>query len=130
MLSKMADRFDAHAEELGTLVTKEIGKKLDQGTFESTTAGATFRHTAGQVLTGDRHLRRGRARTVVQHLRGASGRRRDHRHLERDGRPVHPVHSLLRSPPGTPSRRKERPDSMPRSCWNKVRVMTSEFESA
>jgi betaine-aldehyde dehydrogenase len=50
-LSKMADRFDAHAEELGTLVTKEIGKKLDQGMFESTTAGATLRHTAGQVLT-------------------------------------------------------------------------------
>jgi betaine-aldehyde dehydrogenase len=50
-LSEMADRFDAHAEELGTLVTKEIGKKLDQGMFESTTAGATLRHTAGQALT-------------------------------------------------------------------------------
>jgi betaine-aldehyde dehydrogenase len=27
-LSEMADRFDAHAQELGTLVTKENGKKL------------------------------------------------------------------------------------------------------
>lgn len=43
----MSDRFDAHAEEPGTLVTKEFGKKLDQGMFESTTAGATLRHTAG-----------------------------------------------------------------------------------
>ena len=44
-LSKMADRFDAHAEELGTLVTKEIGKKLDQGMFESTTAGQVLTET-------------------------------------------------------------------------------------
>jgi len=44
-LSEMADHFDAHAEELGTLVTKENGKKLAEGMFESTTAGATLRHT-------------------------------------------------------------------------------------
>jgi acyl-CoA reductase-like NAD-dependent aldehyde dehydrogenase len=49
-LSEMADRFDAHAEELGTLVTKENGKKLAEGMFESTTAGATLRHAAAQAL--------------------------------------------------------------------------------
>jgi betaine-aldehyde dehydrogenase len=50
-LSEMADRFDAHAEELGTLVTKENGKILAQGMFESTTAGGTLRHNAAQALT-------------------------------------------------------------------------------
>jgi betaine-aldehyde dehydrogenase len=50
-LSEMADRFDAHADELGTLVTKENGKKRDQGLFESTTAGVTLRHAASQALT-------------------------------------------------------------------------------
>jgi acyl-CoA reductase-like NAD-dependent aldehyde dehydrogenase len=38
----MADRFDAHADELGALVTKENGKILAQGMFESTTAGGTL----------------------------------------------------------------------------------------
>jgi betaine-aldehyde dehydrogenase len=33
-LSEMADRFDARAEELGTLVTKENGKKIAEGLFE------------------------------------------------------------------------------------------------
>src|ERR1700759_3334265 len=51
-LLEMADRFDAHAEELGVLVTKENGKKRDQGMFESTLAGGTLRHTARQALTG------------------------------------------------------------------------------
>src|SRR6202042_3609720 len=32
-LNAMADRFDAHAEELGTLVTKENGKKIAEGLF-------------------------------------------------------------------------------------------------
>lgn len=50
-LSEMADRFDAHADELGALVTKENGKKLAEGMFESTTAGATLRHAAAQALT-------------------------------------------------------------------------------
>src|SRR5579862_3430826 len=50
-LSEMADRFDAHADELGTLVTKENGKILAQGMFESTTAGGTLRHNAGEALT-------------------------------------------------------------------------------
>ena len=50
-LLEMADRFDAHAEELGVLITKENGKKRDQGMFESTTVGGTLRHTAGQALT-------------------------------------------------------------------------------
>ncbi len=50
-LSEMADRFDANAEKLGLLVTEEVGKKRDQGMFESTTAGGTLRHTAGQALT-------------------------------------------------------------------------------
>ena len=48
----MADRFDAHADELGALVTKENGKILAQGMFESTTAGGTLRHNAAQALTG------------------------------------------------------------------------------
>ena len=50
-LSEMADRFDAHADELGTLVTKENGKILAQGMFESGTAGGTLRHNAAQALT-------------------------------------------------------------------------------
>jgi betaine-aldehyde dehydrogenase len=50
-LSEMADRFDAHADELGALVTKENGKILAQGMFESGTAGATLRHNAAQALT-------------------------------------------------------------------------------
>jgi hypothetical protein len=40
-MSEMADRFDAHADELGALVTKENGKILAQGMFESTTVGGT-----------------------------------------------------------------------------------------
>ena len=51
-LSEMADRFDAHAEQLGTLVTRENGKKLAEGMFESTTDGVTLRYAAGQALTG------------------------------------------------------------------------------
>jgi acyl-CoA reductase-like NAD-dependent aldehyde dehydrogenase len=50
-LSEMADRFDAHADELGALVTKENGKILAQGMFESGTAGGTLRHNAAQALT-------------------------------------------------------------------------------
>jgi betaine-aldehyde dehydrogenase len=50
-LLEMADRFDVHAEELGELVTKENGKKRDQGMLEATTPGLTLRHTAGQALT-------------------------------------------------------------------------------
>src|SRR5580700_9609296 len=49
-LSEMADRFDAHADELGALVTKENGKILAQGMFESTTAGGTLRHNAADAL--------------------------------------------------------------------------------
>jgi betaine-aldehyde dehydrogenase len=50
-LNEMADRFDAHADELGALVTKENGKILAQGMFESGTAGGTLRHNAAQALT-------------------------------------------------------------------------------
>ena len=50
-LSEMADRFDAHADELGALVTKENGKILAQGMFESTSAGATLRYAGAQALT-------------------------------------------------------------------------------
>ena len=49
-LSEMADRFDAHADELGALVTKENGKILAQGRFESTTVGGTLRHNAADAL--------------------------------------------------------------------------------
>ena len=51
VLNEMADRFDAHAEELGTLVTKENGKKIAEGMFEGGSPGPTLRHTAGQALT-------------------------------------------------------------------------------
>jgi len=50
-LSEMADRFDAHADELGPLVTKENGKKLSEGMLEAALPGITLRHTAGQALT-------------------------------------------------------------------------------
>jgi betaine-aldehyde dehydrogenase len=50
-LNEMADRFDAHAEELGRLVTKENGKKLPEGMAEATLPGVTLRHTASQALT-------------------------------------------------------------------------------
>jgi acyl-CoA reductase-like NAD-dependent aldehyde dehydrogenase len=50
-LSEMADRFDAHAEELGTLVTKENGKKIAEGLLEGAFPGPTLRHTAAQALT-------------------------------------------------------------------------------
>src|SRR4029077_5222314 len=51
-LSEMADKFDARADELGALVTKENGKILAQGMFESTTAGATLRYAGAHALAG------------------------------------------------------------------------------
>jgi betaine-aldehyde dehydrogenase len=51
VLNEMADRFDAHAEELGTLVTKENGKKIAEGLFEGTSPGPTLRHNAALALT-------------------------------------------------------------------------------
>jgi betaine-aldehyde dehydrogenase len=51
VLIEMAERFDAHAKELGTLVTKENGKKIAEGLLEGGSPGATLRHTAGQALT-------------------------------------------------------------------------------
>jgi betaine-aldehyde dehydrogenase len=50
-LSEMADRFDAHAEELGRLVTMENGKKLAEGMQEGSLPAVTLRHTASQALT-------------------------------------------------------------------------------
>jgi acyl-CoA reductase-like NAD-dependent aldehyde dehydrogenase len=50
-LNEMADRFDAHAEELGTLVTKENGKKIAEGMLEGSSPGPTLRHAAAQALT-------------------------------------------------------------------------------
>ena len=37
----MADRFGAHAEELGTLVTRENGKKIAEGLFEGASPSPT-----------------------------------------------------------------------------------------
>ena len=51
-LSEMADRFDARAEELGTLVTRENGKKIAEGRFEGGSPGPTLRHNAAEALTG------------------------------------------------------------------------------
>jgi betaine-aldehyde dehydrogenase len=50
-LTEMAGRVDAHAQELGTLVTQENGKKLTEGLFEGGSPGPTLRHTAAQALT-------------------------------------------------------------------------------
>src|ERR1700740_1903139 len=50
-LIEMAEAFDAHAEELGPLVTMENGKKIAEGMLEATVPGLTLRHTAGQALT-------------------------------------------------------------------------------
>jgi betaine-aldehyde dehydrogenase len=50
-LSEMAGRFDARAGELGTLVTKENGKKIAEGMFEGGSPGPALRHTAAQALT-------------------------------------------------------------------------------
>jgi betaine-aldehyde dehydrogenase len=51
-LNEMADRFAARAEELGTLVTRENGKKIAEGRFEGTSPGPTLRHNAAMALTG------------------------------------------------------------------------------
>ena len=50
-LLEMADRFDARAEELGVLITKENGKKIAEGKFEGSVPSLTLRHTAAQALT-------------------------------------------------------------------------------
>ena len=50
-LLELADRFDAHAEELGTLITKENGKKIAEGLFEGGSPSPTLRHNAGMALT-------------------------------------------------------------------------------
>ena len=44
-------RFDAHAEEIGTLITKENGKKIAEGLFEGGSPSPTFRHNAAMALT-------------------------------------------------------------------------------
>jgi betaine-aldehyde dehydrogenase len=53
VLSEMAERFDAHADELGRLVTQESGKILVHGMLESSSAGATLRHNAVLAETDD-----------------------------------------------------------------------------
>ena len=50
-LNEMADRFDARASELGTLVTKENGKKIAEGLFEGKSPAPTLRHNAAAALT-------------------------------------------------------------------------------
>jgi betaine-aldehyde dehydrogenase len=50
-LNEMADRFDARAEELGTLVTKENGKKIAEGILEGNSPSPTLRHNAAMALT-------------------------------------------------------------------------------
>lgn len=49
-LSEMADRFDAHVDDLGPLVTKENGKKLSEGMLEAALPALTLRHSAAQAL--------------------------------------------------------------------------------
>ncbi len=50
-LTELADRFESHAEELGTLVTKENGKKISEGLFEGGSPSPTLRHNAAIALT-------------------------------------------------------------------------------
>jgi acyl-CoA reductase-like NAD-dependent aldehyde dehydrogenase len=50
-LLELANRFEAHAEELGTLVTKENGKKIAEGLFEGGSPSPTLRHNAGMALS-------------------------------------------------------------------------------
>src|ERR1700757_5272620 len=47
-LIEMAEAFDAHADELGPLVTKENGKKIAEGMLEAALPGITLRHCAAQ----------------------------------------------------------------------------------
>jgi acyl-CoA reductase-like NAD-dependent aldehyde dehydrogenase len=51
VLLEMATRFDAHAQELGTLITKENGKKIAEGLFEGGSPSPTLLHNAGMALT-------------------------------------------------------------------------------
>lgn len=51
VLTELAERFDAHAEELGTLITKENGKKISEGLFEGGSPSPTLRHNAAMALT-------------------------------------------------------------------------------
>jgi betaine-aldehyde dehydrogenase len=51
VLTEMAEHFQAHAEELGTLVTKENGKKIAEGLFEGGSVSPTLRHYAAEALT-------------------------------------------------------------------------------
>jgi betaine-aldehyde dehydrogenase len=51
VLTEMAEHFEAHAEELGTLVTRENGKKIAEGLFEGGSASPTLRHCAAEALT-------------------------------------------------------------------------------
>jgi acyl-CoA reductase-like NAD-dependent aldehyde dehydrogenase len=50
-LNEMAEGFDARAEELGTLVTKENGKKIAEGMLEGTSRILVQRGVAGEVRT-------------------------------------------------------------------------------
>jgi betaine-aldehyde dehydrogenase len=51
VLLEMAARFAARAEELGTLVTKENGKKLAEGQLEGGSPSPTLLHNAAMTLT-------------------------------------------------------------------------------
>src|SRR5207244_8086537 len=50
--NQLADRFEARAEEVGTLVTKENGKKFAEGMLEGRFPVPTLRYSAAQALTG------------------------------------------------------------------------------
>ena len=60
VLNEMADRFDAHAEELGTLVTKENGKKIAEGRFEGGSATSKAASAACAALWRSRSSRKPR----------------------------------------------------------------------
>jgi betaine-aldehyde dehydrogenase len=50
-LLEMADRFDAHRDELIALVSRETGKVAAEATFEVTLGTSSLRYCAGLVLT-------------------------------------------------------------------------------
>lgn len=51
VLNELADRFDAHAESISLLLTRENGKKIAESKLEAHVAGGVLRHAAAQALT-------------------------------------------------------------------------------
>ena len=85
VLTELAERFDAHAEELGTLVTKENGKKIAEGLFEGGSPSPTLRHNAAMALTDTGIAAEVAPGQWYTHLCGAGRGGRDNRSMELSG---------------------------------------------